>query len=382
MMIRGDNKTEFRRTGQVAYSRNYEYNPDGSRYSVSRSDALNGSHWELYLYEEMSGRLESVVDLVSGEVNAFEWNPEGTLGRWGAPNTGYERVFSYDEEGRLVKIERDYGGGNISVAYEYGYNSDGVKVWKKDHLNQQEYRYVCRIGCGGVPMRVYQRAMGNGNWTSVEDYLPAGNALGYNWNWYFRYTGGALVMMGQTGEPYGYYPTDSNGLSVGTAPPVACVCVIFLQEVCAPMGWDDCSGSDSNCPRTYGFRCVPGNCNSSPAPSPPGSPALPDPNDRTVWLLGFPLLALIAQCMANPICRGVLFCLAAALGAAIGNLIGQLLTGTCCNWCRIGCGALCACLTAAAGYAASLLRPILGPLVGAFVGGTCIVCCPIILGCS
>ncbi len=40
-------------------------------------------------------------------------------------------VFRYDEEGRLVKIERDYGGGNISVAYEYGYNGD------KDCATQQ-----------------------------------------------------------------------------------------------------------------------------------------------------------------------------------------------------------------------------------------------------
>ncbi len=88
-------------------------------------------------------------------------------------------------------IVYDYdGGGNISVAYEYGYNGDGVRVWKKDHLNGQEYRYVCRIGCGGVPMRVYNRAMGNASWTSVEDYLPAGSALGYNGNWRIAHSGG------------------------------------------------------------------------------------------------------------------------------------------------------------------------------------------------
>jgi len=47
-------------------------------------------------------------------------------------------------------------------------------------LNQQEYRYVCRIGCGGVPMRVYSRAMGEQSWTSVEDYLEAGRLLAYD----------------------------------------------------------------------------------------------------------------------------------------------------------------------------------------------------------
>ncbi len=95
----------------------------------------------------------------------------------------YARVFGYDEEGRLVRIERDYGTGDLQVAYAYGYNSDGVRVWKQDVVSQQEYRYVCRIGCGGIPMRVYSRAMGNNSWASVADYLPAGNALGYGTRW-------------------------------------------------------------------------------------------------------------------------------------------------------------------------------------------------------
>jgi len=64
------------------------------------------------------------------------------------------------------KIQRDYGGDNLRLAYEYGYNSDGVRVWRRDYLAGQEYRYVCRIGCGGVPMRVYSRAMGSGSWAS------------------------------------------------------------------------------------------------------------------------------------------------------------------------------------------------------------------------
>ena len=148
------------RTGQVWYYRNYEYNPDGSRAEVSRDDALNGQHWDIYFYEEASGRLTSVLDLWTGEVNQFVWNSEGTLARWWSsePNS-YARVFSYDEEGRLVKIERDYGDGNLQVAYEYGYTGNGVRVWKRDYLNQQEYRYLCRIGCGDVPMRVYNLSL-------------------------------------------------------------------------------------------------------------------------------------------------------------------------------------------------------------------------------
>jgi hypothetical protein len=103
-----------------------------------------------------------------------------TQARWSSdePNS-YARVFGYDEEGRLVKIERDYGSGGVQLAYEYGYNSDGARVWKRDVLNEQEYRYVCRIGCGGVPMRVYNRAMNGESWASVEDYLRTPTVIAY-----------------------------------------------------------------------------------------------------------------------------------------------------------------------------------------------------------
>jgi len=234
------------RTGQVAYSRTYTYRPDGSRDFVIRDDALNGSHWDMYSYDAVSGRLESVKDVWTDEVNSFVWNPEGTLARWenNQPNS-YARVFGYDEEGRLTKIERDYGNGNLQVAYAYGYNSDGVRVWKGDVLNQQEYRYVCRIGCGGAPMRVYSRAMGGTSWTSVEDYLPAGSALGYNQNWQYRHSGGALLMMGATGEPSGYYPMDSNGLAVQSALSAPCVCPVIAPTAlppCPPLGYGGCEG--------------------------------------------------------------------------------------------------------------------------------------------
>ena len=123
------------REGQVWYRRYYGYNLDGSRHTVERNDMLNGEHVDVYAYDPVSGRLASVQDELTGEVNSFAWNPEGTLARWEQPNS-YARVFGYDEEGRLVKIERDYGSGDVQLAYEYGYNSDGVWVWKQDVLNQ------------------------------------------------------------------------------------------------------------------------------------------------------------------------------------------------------------------------------------------------------
>ena len=62
---------------------------------------------------------------------------------------------------------------------EYGYNADGVRVWKRDLLNQQEYRYVCRIGCGGVPMRVYNRAIGGTSWNTLGEYVDTPTAVWY-----------------------------------------------------------------------------------------------------------------------------------------------------------------------------------------------------------
>ena len=122
----------------------------------------------------------------------------------------------------------------MQLAYEYGYNSDGIRVWKRDVLAGQEYRYVCRIGCGGVPMRVYNRPMSGGSWTSVEDYLPAGNALGYNENWQYLHSGGELLMMTASGEPSAYYPMDSNGLAVCAGASMSARCGVSATTACYP----------------------------------------------------------------------------------------------------------------------------------------------------
>ncbi len=72
---------------------------------------------------------------------------------------------------------QEQNGGNKQVAYEFGYNSDGGKVWDREWLWETEnapqtlqYRYVCRIGCGGVPMRVYWWE--SGGWQTYEWYTP------------------------------------------------------------------------------------------------------------------------------------------------------------------------------------------------------------------
>ncbi|MDW8052691.1 MAG: hypothetical protein RMJ83_09475 [Armatimonadota bacterium] len=192
-----------KRDGQVSYERHYTYNPDGRWQSVYRNDALNGEHHEFYEYDPVSGRLTAVEDRVNQPYvrHEFAWHPAGTLARWQAPSVGYALVFHYDEEGRLTKVERDFGNGNLQVGYEYSYNSDGAKIWKRDSLSQKEFRYLCRIGCGGVPMRVYVKGIDEAIWTRTEDYLPAGKALGYGVNWRFSRPEGVLLMMGTQGEP-------------------------------------------------------------------------------------------------------------------------------------------------------------------------------------
>ena len=98
-----------------------------------------------------------------------------------------------------MQRERDYGDGSLQVAYVYGYNGNGIRVWKQDMLAQQEYRYVCRIGCGGVPMRVYDRALSGGSWGSAESYLPAENSILVQCGRYFAYR----EELGTSGVYYG-----------------------------------------------------------------------------------------------------------------------------------------------------------------------------------
>jgi hypothetical protein len=46
---------------------NYGYNLDGSRASgCCGEDAVNGTHWDVYSYDEVSGRLASVQDELDG----------------------------------------------------------------------------------------------------------------------------------------------------------------------------------------------------------------------------------------------------------------------------------------------------------------------------
>jgi hypothetical protein len=52
-------------------------------------------------------------------------------------------------------------------------------------------------------------------------------------------------MMGAAGEPSGYYPIDSNGLTVQSELPAPCVCPVVVPVapgVCPPLGYGGCEG--------------------------------------------------------------------------------------------------------------------------------------------
>ncbi|GBC93014.1 hypothetical protein HRbin15_01497 [bacterium HR15] len=172
------------RTGQVAYSRVYEYNLDGSRRSVYRNDALNGAHHDFYEYDLVSGRLRAVEDRVSGVPpyprHEFVWNTEGTLARWIGPvptaegqSITYERLFEYDERGFLTRFSRREGDEEVHLLQEFRYNGDGCLVHMVNYWENKEYRFGCSLGCGTGIMRTYSRPLTGfgGDWMAQEDYV-------------------------------------------------------------------------------------------------------------------------------------------------------------------------------------------------------------------
>ncbi|MEJ5384247.1 MAG: hypothetical protein WHS44_05125 [Fimbriimonadales bacterium] len=72
-------------------------------------------------------------------------------------------------------------------------------------------------------------------------------------------------MMTQAGEPWGYYPQDSNGLAVQSAPAEPCACPVFAPTnvaVCSPLVDGGCGGSVCDVsPATFGIditKCLGG----------------------------------------------------------------------------------------------------------------------------
>ncbi len=341
---------------------------------------LNGSHWELYFYDEVSGRLESVLDLQTGEVNEFEWNPEGTLARWSEPNTGYDRVFGYDEEGRLVRIERDYGNGNKQVAYEYGYNSDGGKVWTREYFMNQlilEFRFItCGTGCAGTPLSLYMRTHGGemggsaSAWSRAEEYVNTPTVLMYD---FVLYPGSSGDIVHYDGNMIMPQYRDSSGILVGGYALPNCALKRDREAGCVPYGTGCPSVSTSVSDLPY--------LNSNGVGGFPQNGFTTNHYVPLFFILPPLLIAALRGCLAGA-ATDTLLNIAKWLGCAIGSIItGKPVTASCGSFPIPGlCDVVASCLTGAltGGILEKILprlkdiiRDIIAGLVGNFGGGFC-----------
>jgi hypothetical protein len=123
-----------------------------------------------------------VVDAATNTTETYVWNADGTLASF--PGPGYTRLLEYDEEGRLVRIRRDYGGGNVQLAYDYGYGFDGGRRWRKDYLNGVWTRYPCGVACGAGDLVEQTSDLSGSQWTTSALYLQGISLVRRNSEWH------------------------------------------------------------------------------------------------------------------------------------------------------------------------------------------------------
>ena len=159
------------RTGELAYTRIRVYNVDGSLQSEWH-EAPWVAHWWVYLYDE-AGRLEQIVDVLSGEQHRFVWSG-AWLVRWEASNRSYARLFSYDEEGRITQVDwESYVTGERQPGLAYRYRWGGGRWYKRDYQRELELRE----GCGGLVS--WYREGGSGAWqVGQQAYFGLGGCCG------------------------------------------------------------------------------------------------------------------------------------------------------------------------------------------------------------
>ena len=144
-----------------------------------------------------AGRLNQVVDAATNTTETYVWNADGTLASF--PGPGYTRLLEYDEEGRLVRIRRDYGSGNMQLAYEYGYGFDGGRRWRKDYLNGVWTRYPCGVACGADELVEQTCDLSGSQWTTSALYLQGISLVRRNNEWHhFDPLGTAQVITNNT----------------------------------------------------------------------------------------------------------------------------------------------------------------------------------------
>jgi YD repeat-containing protein len=139
------------------------------------------THRGSYTYDG-AGRLVQVDDAATNRTETYVWNADGTLASFAGP--GYTRLLEYDEEGRLLRIRWDEGGGNVRLAYEYGYGFDGGRRWRKDYLRGVWTRYPCGVACGAGELVEQQKPLEGGSWTTSALYLQGISLVRRNDEWH------------------------------------------------------------------------------------------------------------------------------------------------------------------------------------------------------
>ena len=160
------------RTGTNPYVSTYSYTNRGQRATAFRSENGVASHNGTYTYDD-AGRLTNVTDTVttSGLGGSYTWNNDSTLASY--PGPGYTRKLSYDEEGRLTKIDRD-NGTTITPVFEYGYGFDGNRRWRKDMVGNIQDWYPCGVACCAGELVTMRSTNGGASWTAISSNLYAG----------------------------------------------------------------------------------------------------------------------------------------------------------------------------------------------------------------
>ncbi len=150
------------RTIDRPYLSVYSYDAKGNRLTAFRSEGGIPSFNASYVYDD-AGRLSQMTDVVSGQVTQFTWNRNQTIASYSQHN--YNCILTHDDEARLTKIQHDYGGGNIVLAYEYGYGADGQRRWRKDYANGVWNWYPCGVACSAGDLVIQQTSLATTNWS-------------------------------------------------------------------------------------------------------------------------------------------------------------------------------------------------------------------------
>ncbi|MDH4389247.1 MAG: hypothetical protein QE269_11045 [Fimbriimonas sp.] len=104
----------------------------------------------------------------------YTWNNDSTLASY--PGPGYTRKLSYDEEGRLTKIDRD-NGTTITPVFEYGYGFDGNRRWRKDLAGNTWDWYPCGVACCAGELVTMRSTNGGATWNSNAFSLAEGSSI-------------------------------------------------------------------------------------------------------------------------------------------------------------------------------------------------------------